>query len=669
MAAGLSGGRYRRETSRLKVEMASKMAGPTSKTDSYQRRGQAWLCTTGLPSDIVVEVDQMSFHLHKFPLVSRSQKLAKLVEEVAEEDGEICHVQLNNVPGGSGAFELAAKFCYGAKVELSSTNVVALRCVAEYLEMTQEFGEGNLIAKTEAYLVQVVLQSWPDSVSALQSCSSSMPEAQELGLVEKLVDSVCAKASMEDGSLGRWPMPDHQGSLQSPGGSLLWNGISTGARSRARGRGGDWWYEDVSLLSWPLFEKVITSMEGRGVSPESISGALMHYAKKGLPGLHRRHSGREAVSHRKAIVPAAAVFLEDDQRLLLETIEGLLPLVKGVASTRFLFGLLRTATILNASPGCKSSLEKRIGMQLEQATLDELLMPNYSYVEETLYDIDVVQRILDHFLLMEQNTPPESDEEGLLLGSPAQSPIMLVAKLLDAYLAEIAPDVNLKPSKFQSLAEALPDYSRTLDDGLYRAIDIYLKAHPWLLEAERERICKIMNCQKLSLEACTHAAQNERLPLRVVVQVLFFEQLQLRTAIAGSFLVADNIDRPSRRMRSNTMSGGRTPLGGIQRGEGGMNVNLENQALKGNMDKVLVRVSQLEHQCTSMRQEIEKLHKSKKPLNSISKALGCKIWSPVIPTTGDTREQHRVSGDVGSTGGRPRQRTASLHTRSSSSLS
>jgi len=35
-----------------------------------------------------------------------------------------------------------------------------------------------------------------------------------------------------------------------------------------------------------------------------------------------------------------------------------------------------------------------------------------------------------------------------------------------------------------------------------------------------------------------HAAQNERLPLRAVVQVLFFEQLQLRHAIAGMLVVA-----------------------------------------------------------------------------------------------------------------------------------
>jgi hypothetical protein len=50
-----------------------------------------------------------------------------------------------------------------------------------------------------------------------------------------------------------------------------------------------------------------------------------------------------------------------------------------------------------------------------------------------------------------------------------------VAKLVDTYLAEIAPDANLKLSKFLALAELLPDYARTVDDGLYRAIDIYLK--------------------------------------------------------------------------------------------------------------------------------------------------------------------------------------------------
>jgi hypothetical protein len=50
----------------------------------------------------------------------------------------------------------------------------------------------------------------------------------------------------------------------------------------------------------------------------------------------------------------------------------------------------------------------------------------------------------------------------------------MVANLVDGYLAE-APDVNLKSPKFQSLAAVIPDYARPLDDGMYRAIDIFLK--------------------------------------------------------------------------------------------------------------------------------------------------------------------------------------------------
>ena len=43
-----------------------------------------------------------------------------------------------------------------------------------------------------------------------------------------------------------------------------------------------------------------------------------------------------------------------------------------------------------------------------------------------------------------------------------------------------------------------------------------------------------MDCQKLSLDAGMHAAQNERLPLRVVVQVLFSEQVKISNALASS---------------------------------------------------------------------------------------------------------------------------------------
>ena len=49
---------------------------------------------------------------------------------------------------------------------------------------------------------------------------------------------------------------------------------------------------------------------------------------------------------------------------------------------------------------------------------------------------------------------------------------------------------------------------------------IELQIHPSLTEQERKRLCRVLDCQRLTLDACMHAAQNERLPLRVVVQVI-----------------------------------------------------------------------------------------------------------------------------------------------------
>ncbi|PIN11636.1 hypothetical protein CDL12_15763 [Handroanthus impetiginosus] len=591
-----------------------------SKSDAFQRQGQAWFCMTGLPSDVVVEVGEMSFHLHKFPLLSRSGVMERLIAEASEvEDG--CVIKLPDIPGGAKTFELVAKFCYGVKLELTAANVVYLRCAAEHLEMTEEYGEGNLISQTETFLNQVVLRNWKDSIKALQTCDDVLPFAEELNIPKRCIDSLAAKACTDPNLFG-WPVMEHGGPMQSPGGSVLWNGISTGARPKHSSS--DWWYEDASTLSLPLYKRLISAMESRGVKQEVIAGSLNSYAKKYLPALNRRQGAGES-SNRLVPVGSVASLSEEEQKLLLEEIDHLLPMQKGLVSTKFLFGLLRTAKILRANPSCISNLEKRIGMQLDQATLEDLLMPNFSYSMETLYDVDCVQRILEHFLAMDQvvgGESPGSVDDGQLMGSPSLTPITMVAKLIDGYLAEVAPDVNLKLPKFQFLAAAVPEYARPLDDGLYRAIDIYLKSHPWLAESDREQLCRLMDCQKLSLEACTHAAQNERLPLRVIVQVLFFEQLQLRTSIAGCFLVSDNLEG-SRQLRSGLMG----------QNEGGWATAVrENQVLKVGMDNMRMRVSELEKECSNMRQEIEKLGKGKGSSSSstwvnVSKKFGFRLKS------------------------------------------
>ncbi|XP_019417310.1 PREDICTED: BTB/POZ domain-containing protein At1g30440-like [Lupinus angustifolius] len=590
-----------------------------SKADAFQRQGQAWFCTTGLPSDLVVEVGEMSFHLHKFPLLSRSGVLFRLITEASEsEEEEECVIHPPDIPGGAKTFELVAKFCYGVKLELTASNVVYLWCAAEHLEMTEEHGEGNLISQAETFFNQVVLRSWKDSLRALQTCDDVLSHAETLHIVKRCIESLAAKASTDPNLFG-WPVLERGGPMQSPGGSVLWNGISTGARPK--NSSSDWWYEDVATLSLPLYKRLVAVMESRGIRQDIIAGSLAFYAKRYLPGLNRRHVSGESNTHLTSVTLGSPPS-EDDQKVLVEEIDRLLPMEKGLVQTKFLFGLLRTAMILRVSQSCMSNLEKRIGMQLDQATLEDLLMPTFSYSMETLYNVDCVQRILDHFLAMDQVTcaaSPCSIDDGQLIGSPSLTPITMVAKLIDGYLAEVAPDVNLKLPKFEALAAAVPEYARPLDDGLYRAIDIYLKSHPWLVESEREELCRLMDCQKLSLEACTHAAQNERLPIRTIVQVLFFEQLQLRTSIAGCFLVSDNLEG-SRQLRS----------GLIPTNEGGWATAVkENQVLKVGMDNMRMRVSELEKECSNMRQEIEKLGRSKgsNTWGTVSKKFGFKIKS------------------------------------------
>uniref|UniRef100_A0A7N0RHS0 Uncharacterized protein n=1 Tax=Kalanchoe fedtschenkoi TaxID=63787 RepID=A0A7N0RHS0_KALFE len=570
-----------------------------SKSEPFHRDGQTWTCTSGLPSDVTVEIGEMSFHLHKFPLLSRSGLLEKLIEELSNEDG-YCILQLHDLPGGAKAFELIAKFCYGAKIEITAQNVVSLRCAAECLQMNEDYGEANVIAQTENYLNEV-FGNWADSIKVLETCEEVLPQAEELHLVSRCINSLAMKACADTELFG-WPMSG-QNSSQTPDGTVIWNGITTTVKPHPMSS--DWWYEDVSFLSLPLYKRLIQAVESRGMKPDRIAGSLMFYLKRFLPLMNRQSSFNDA-SHQPVSTPSEA-----DQRALLEEIVELMPLQKGVTSTKYLLRLLRAAMILQASPPCRENLERRVGFQVDQASLVDLLIPNMGYSVETLYDIDCVQRILDHFLSSQQISAASSPcivEEGHETDIHSSLTAMtVVANLMDSYLSEVAPDVNFKFPKFQSIAAAMPDYARQQDDGLYHAIDIYLKAHPWLTDVEREHLCRLMNCQKLSLEASTHAARNERLPLRVVVQVLFFEQLRLRTTIAGWFFVSDNLENGNRDLNNSAAGKGH---------------HRKEQEAGEEMEE---RVLDLEKQCRSIKEEIQKLMKSKRGWSIFPKKFGCSL--------------------------------------------
>ncbi|KAJ3670105.1 hypothetical protein LUZ60_010429 [Juncus effusus] len=603
-------------------------------------KGQAWFCTTGLPSDIVIELGEMSFHLHKFPLMSRSKKLnliildqnspnkepktktSEIQEEEEEESNhdseleneiqevELRHISLPGFPGGIETFEITAKFCYGVKIEITPSNSIPLHCAAHYLEMTDEFSSENLISRTERYLNQSVFRTLKDSVKALKSCKGEILNfAEDLGLVQKCIDAIATRANSSDlSSLFGWPITE--------------KGSATSSFRRKNIIKSETWIEELAELNLPIYARIISAMKMKNVSNEVIESSLISYAKRYIPGLSRstRYNNNNVTN-----MPS-----EEEQRELLETIISSLP-TENTSSTgqntnraKFLFGLLRTGSILGIPEGSRSSLERKIASQLESAQIDDLLIPSYSHLVETLYDVDCVERIVRWFLEgLERNGEENGDDNG----EEMERKLVKVGRLIDGYLGEIATDGNLRPERFADLALSLPDQARVVDDGLYRAVDIYLKAHPGITDEEKERVTSIMDYQKLTLEACTHAAQNERLPLRAVVQVLFFEQLQLRKAIARTILATDP-----------DADGGADLSEGEQQihGQSWRAAVRGNQLLRLDMDSMRNRVHELEKECSNMRKAIEKIDKrgddlgeGKKGLNGASKRFGCKFRTQV----------------------------------------
>ncbi|MBA0876072.1 hypothetical protein Goshw_027669 [Gossypium schwendimanii] len=470
---------------------------------------------TELATDIVVNVGDVKFYCHKFPLLSKSARLQKLVATSNDENGDELHIQ--DIPGGPGAFEICAKFCYGMTVTLNAYNVVAARCAAEYLEMYETVEKGNLIYKIDVFLNSSIFRSWKDSITVLQSTKSLLPWSEELKVVSRSLDSIASKASI-DTSMVEWSYTYNRKKLPSENGnSPQWNGVR-----KQQTVPKDWWVEDLCELRIDLYKRVITTIKTKGrVSGDVIGEALNAYTMRRLPGFS------------KGMIPNNDIV---KYRSLVETIVWLLPAEKGTVSCSFLLRLLRAAILLDCGETERNELMRRISQQLPEATVTDLLI-RAPAGEATIYDVDIVHNLVASFMTHISQTDPVKKEFLESTRSPKFGPDaskVLVAKLIDGYLAEIARDPNLPVSKFVNLAEIVSSVSRPCHDGLYRGIDMYLKEHPGISKSERKRICRLMDCKKLSAEACMHAVQNERLPLRVVVQVLFFEQARATTSSGSS---------------------------------------------------------------------------------------------------------------------------------------
>lgn len=371
-----------------------------------------------------------------------------------------------------------------------------------------------------------------------------------------------------------------------------------------------WFHDDTTcILDMDYFVKTLSGIKAKGVRPDLIGSIITHYASKWLPDLSPNQPMKNSIltntSPETSTSSVNASLMK--KRFFVETLIGILPPDRDSIPCNFLLRLLRNANMVGAEQAYRAELEKRIAWKLDEASLKELMIPSFTHTCEVLLDVELVLRLVKRFVI-------SSLDEAFRSGAA----LIKVAKLVDSYLAEVAVDSGLTLPEFVALAGALPAHARSIHDGLYRAIDTYLKAHPGVGKLERKDVCKLLDCRKLSPEASLHAAQNQRLPVRAVIQVLFSEQAKLNWHIdwSGSF-------GGGRRASPN--------LNGLEpRSQSKRAMTVEQIEIKRLKEDVV----RLQWQCQSMQAQIERvlvLEKKKIGFFSNWKKLG--IIASVKPNT------------------------------------
>nr|XP_043606919.1 BTB/POZ domain-containing protein At1g50280 [Erigeron canadensis] len=434
--------------------------------------------------DLQVHINgQQTFYIHEKTITRFSVKLRKIIKkEKRRTQIRKTGIEINDFPGGSDGFELFSRFCYNnGEIDISVSNISLLHCCAVSLAMND-----TLLPRTTELFSRMSDWSFSDIRDCLKNCTSIISYADSFGITEKLISNLIIRITQNSDSTTSIP---YSPSSSSPD-STTKSSNTLLRLSSCSSTKGLWWFDDMIILPPMIIERFVKALGAYGNENNSllVTRFLLHYLKTSS------QSKTQLAFSRSEYVSLADT-----------AVHGVVLMGKSAFSCRGLFWVLRIVSSFGLSRECRNGLERLIGGMLDQAKVDDLLVSNNNNGSSGVYDVNLVLR-----LIRESNKV-----EGVCLERMKK-----VGGLLDKYLREIAPDQNLKISKFLGVAESLPDCARDCFDGVYKAIDIYLESHPCLSLEERSRLCRCLNYEKLSLEACKDLAKNPRIPPRIAVQAL-----------------------------------------------------------------------------------------------------------------------------------------------------
>lgn len=333
------------------------------------------------------------------------------------------HLLLDNFPGGQNGFDLVSRFCKSnGRIKISVSNVCLLHCCSIHLGMK------NLWKQTEMVLENMVYWSWDDLITCLKSCDTFVDYADSYGVLEQLVSCLHIHLKL---------------SFKSSHTTTPETGVSSSSDSFNNNNINPWWFDDLVELCPNIINKIINFSTNLGFKSNNITLTkfLLHYIKT---------TKTKTSEYSKIADKAVELVLSIDE--------------SPPFSCRKLLGILRLVSGFGVSKGRRDCLEKRIGEMLDQATLDDLMViaDNKGDCSKGVYDVNLVLRLVRIFVMRNYQMMRNLER------------VKKVGRLIDKYLGEIAPDQNLRVSKFVCVAESVPDFGRDCFDGVYRAIDIYL---------------------------------------------------------------------------------------------------------------------------------------------------------------------------------------------------
>ncbi|KAJ4851259.1 hypothetical protein Tsubulata_019946 [Turnera subulata] len=533
--------------------------------------------------DLEVDVNgEETFMVEKRIMTLYSGRLSRLFGKSTSSTGNF-KVIFNDFPGGAESFELMLRFCYNnGGIEITPYNISLLYSAAQFMEMNKSIsGVHNLMERIDKSLQDGNYWTWSEILVIIKQCQDILPLENCSGIIEKCMDSLIGRIAMPGE-----PSPcASTSSPESSGFRFSFDTRSTESLKNSFSRA-NWWFDDLLVLSTALVEKMINSMVSRKLDHAIISKFLFYYQKSKFQSAK-----------------------SDEKCKIVETVIDMLYILDwNSVSFKSLFGILRISLNLEISKSSRNKLEIMIGSQMDQSTLDNLLIPSPQGTNY-LYNVNLILRLLKAFLC-----------EGICQISTPR--LRKVARLMDLYIAEVAPDPCLRTSKFLALAMALPDSARDSYDGLYRAMDMYLEVqvHSGLSEEERVKICCALNYEKLSAEVCIHLSENKKFPSRSAVQALMSQKIKLKSLLrfANDTKVYGDSPSPcslSGKGQKNEASDQ------IVLYAGKLDLSPDKEELKAHLQGMQWRVIELEKVCMKMQNQMTKILKSRVPSHSNARSL------------------------------------------------